>query len=57
VAELRRRNRELAEHARVRGVLAWNRPFPATGSHKLRREALVEELRGIDRTAVRPLEE
>lgn len=56
IDELRRRNRELAEHARVRGYLVWNRAFPATGSHKLRRDALVEELRALDRSAVRPLD-
>ncbi|HTE53824.1 MAG TPA: class I adenylate-forming enzyme family protein [Kofleriaceae bacterium] len=56
VGELRRRNRELAGYKRLRGYLAWSRPFPATSSGKTRRDALADELRALDRGAVRPLE-
>ncbi|HWM84684.1 MAG TPA: class I adenylate-forming enzyme family protein [Kofleriaceae bacterium] len=51
--ELRRRNRELAEYKRLRGLVAWTRPFPTTASHKLQRDTLADQLRAaLDRTAV-----
>jgi long-chain acyl-CoA synthetase len=44
-AELRARNRRLAEHKRVGGVLVWARAFPRTASMKIKRDALAETLR------------
>ena len=39
------RNRTLAEHKRIRNVLFWNEEFPRTASMKVKRLALVEQLK------------
>jgi len=41
---LARANRQLAEHQRVSGWLAWGEDFPRTASMKLKRKALVEQV-------------
>jgi long-chain acyl-CoA synthetase len=55
LAQLRRRNLDLAPYKRLRGYLLWPTSFPTTGSHKVRRDALADEVRTLDRSALRPL--
>lgn len=53
VTELRRRNRRLADFKRLSGYVVLTEEFPATASLKIKRNALAERLRLLDRaTAV-----
>jgi long-chain acyl-CoA synthetase len=49
VAELRKRNRRLADFKRLAGYVVMTEEFPATASLKIKRAALAEHLRTLDR--------
>jgi len=58
VAELKRRNRRLADFKRLSGYVVMTEEFPATASLKIKRVALAEHLRTLDRErAIQPLSE
>lgn len=49
VSELRKRNRRLADFKRISGYIVLADEFPATASLKIKRVALAEQLRQLDR--------
>jgi long-chain acyl-CoA synthetase len=56
LAELKVRNRKLADYKRLAGVVLWTDEFPRTASQKVKREPLARELRArLDRGSVRAL--
>ena len=56
LADLKVRNRKLADYKRLAGVLLWTDEFPRTASQKVKRELLARELRSkVDRGSVRAL--
>jgi len=56
IAELRTRNRRLADYKRLAGYLLWEREFTRTASQKIKRELLARELRAqLDRASIRAL--
>lgn len=56
VAEMRQRNRALADYKRVTGYVVRQDEFPVTASMKVKRNALAEELRALSRSeAIKPL--
>ncbi len=58
VAELAKRNRRLADFKRLSGYVVMTEEFPATASLKIKRVALAEHLRTMDRErAIQPLSE
>ena len=58
VAELRKRNRRLADFKRLSGYVVMTEEFPATASLKIKRASLAEHLRTLDRArSIVPLSE
>ena len=58
LAEIAGRNRAMAAHKRLSGVLMWSEEFPRTASLKVKRGQLAEILRGAAKRAdVLPLSE
>jgi len=56
IAEISDRNRHLLNYKRVSGYFIWEHDFPLTGSLKIKRGELAEQIRrSLDRSAVVPL--
>ncbi|MBA3547612.1 MAG: AMP-binding protein [Nannocystis sp.] len=56
LAELRARNRRLADYKRLTGFVLWEREFTRTASQKIKRELLARDLRAqLDRASIRAL--
>jgi len=56
LAQLRSKNRRLADYKRISGVLLWDDEFPETASRKLKRAAFAELIRSrCERTSLKDL--